>query len=296
MTSESRRFLVYPQWRRFFTSIPNPTDAVKLIDAMFAYSADGELTDFSDSGAAAPYLNAIFSMIKDQLDIDRAKYDEVCEKNRANGQRGGVAKAAKHTSTDRYQSLPTATERQRPIATLSESSGYDNDIDSDIDTDSDTENDNNPDNKKEYTSGEAAPNRSVGIADPITPSATSKQHEPTNWQIVIGQIKTAHEKLSEEGSDTLSLNETIVVFQRFYKEYETRRGMPHPNLSQAQIKNAVWRIRWDEEGDAYSLDDYDYLIPGYFRQKFNHNCNYSIIHFLSGNIRANRQYWNDGGY
>ena len=43
---------------------------------------------------------------------------------------------------------------------------------------------------------------------------------------------------------------------------------------------------WEMEADYYTED----LIPAYFHTEFQYGCNYSILHFISGRIRANRLY------
>lgn len=44
-------------------------------------------------------------------------------------------------------------------------------------------------------------------------------------------------------------------------------------------------------GQIYDIEPEDYpdMIDAYFRQRFE-NCNYSIAHFMSGNIRVLRYY------
>lgn len=74
----------------------------KLIKAIFKYQSSGVTPDFSKN----PALAMGFSVFKMSLDRDSEKYQERCEKNRANGKKGGIANA-----TNRYQTGANASKR-----------------------------------------------------------------------------------------------------------------------------------------------------------------------------------------
>ena len=58
-------------------------DAGKLFKAILEYENDLKVQELSGVAAMA------FSFIKNQLDRDSSKYEEICKKNRANGMKGG---------------------------------------------------------------------------------------------------------------------------------------------------------------------------------------------------------------
>ena len=74
----------------------------RLLRAVFAYEIRGEIPEFNDD-----LLSLSFSFIKVQLDIDKAKYKERCEKNTENGKKGGrppknPSTNEPHTTDDYY--------------------------------------------------------------------------------------------------------------------------------------------------------------------------------------------------
>ena len=81
------------------TALKRLTDAQRgvLFDALLTY-AGGEEPTFTDG-----MVMIAFDFFRTQIDIDRAKYDEVCEKRREAGRNGGLAKKANATKC--YQML-----------------------------------------------------------------------------------------------------------------------------------------------------------------------------------------------
>lgn len=95
-----------------------------LLDAIFAY-ADGDDPDDMDA-----VTEMAFSFIKDRIDRDAAKYEEICERRRENGRKGGEASASKR-------------EQMQANATKSKQVQHDNDPDNDPDPDNDTHSEGN---------------------------------------------------------------------------------------------------------------------------------------------------------
>ena len=92
----------------------------KLIKAIFKYQSSGVTPDFSKN----PALAMGFSVFKMSLDRDSEKYQERCERNRANGKKGGIANAAK-----RYQTGANASKR------VANQADNENETDNENDTD-----------------------------------------------------------------------------------------------------------------------------------------------------------------
>ena len=92
-----------------------------ILMAMFEYEETGEV-HLPDE-----YYDA-FEPIKEDLDAMRAKYEEVCERNRQNGQNGG---RPKKTDTDNTE--PTETQKTHSVSEKPKKADNDNDIDNDID-------------------------------------------------------------------------------------------------------------------------------------------------------------------
>ena len=99
------------------------TDAQRgvLLDALLTY-AGGEEPTFTDG-----MVMVAFDFFRTQIDIDRAKYDEVCEKRREAGRSGGLAKKANATKCYQMQAKESKTK-------------HDNDNNNDNDNVNDNEN------------------------------------------------------------------------------------------------------------------------------------------------------------
>lgn len=99
------------------------TDAQRgvLLDALLTY-AGGEEPTFTDG-----MVMVAFDFFRTQIDIDRAKYDEVCEKRREAGRNGGLAKKANATKYYQMQAKESKTK-------------HDNDNNNDNDNVNDNEN------------------------------------------------------------------------------------------------------------------------------------------------------------
>ena len=109
--------------------------------ALIKYTQTGEEPCFDD-----PLLRASWRPIFRRLKSDVEYYAEKCERNAANGAKGGAPKgnqnARKTTENNPKQPKTTENNPKQPKTTLSDSD-TDSDIDSDTDTDTDTEERNN---------------------------------------------------------------------------------------------------------------------------------------------------------
>lgn len=118
----------------------------------------------------------------------------------------------------------------------------------------------------------------------------------TDFNIVKRQIIREYLKLN--GNDgqgrTWSLEACLDVFRYYYRRYKQIFDVDHPNLSDrtiGQIIEALPYANRPDYSDEIDLlpEDYPALIEAYFYQEFD-RCNYSIAHFMSGDIRALRYY------
>lgn len=118
-----KSFILYLDNAIIFDQL-NDEESGKLIKAIFKYQSSGVTPDFSKN----PALAMGFSVFKMSLDRDSEKYQERCEKNRANGKKGGTANATK-----RYQTGANVSKR---VANQADNdSGNDNDSDNGNDID-----------------------------------------------------------------------------------------------------------------------------------------------------------------
>lgn len=105
-----------------------------------------------------------------------------------------------------------------------------------------------------------------------------------NFDIVRKQIVTAY----RNGSYLpWSSQDFIRVFEWFYGMYVTRRGRWHPALKTTTIARVMALLVEDVNGVRYSPEDYleSDLFDCYFMTQFIEGCDYSIVHFVSGDVR-----------
>ena len=103
---ERRAFLMYAEWHPLLEGMTDE-QAGKLIKAIYAYQK-GEEYEITDA-----LLLGVFQMIKAKFDADRKLYEEKCEKNRANGAKGGrPRKQEEPTKTERLTEKPKAKKEE----------------------------------------------------------------------------------------------------------------------------------------------------------------------------------------
>ena len=114
-----------------------------------------------------------------------------------------------------------------------------------------------------------------------------------DFSIVRRQIIMEYLKLygSDCESSEWSLRVCLHLFKFYYEKYKNAFGEDHPRLSNRTINRilASFPSVSDEIGKCsgdidFSPEDYPALIERYFSSKM--NCDFSIAHFMSGNIRT----------
>ena len=98
------------------------------------------------------------------------------------------------------------------------------------------------------------------------------------------QIITAYNK----AQTSWTKQEVIDFFMMFYRIYTATTGCEHPRLKTDTIQVIIDKMTGDDMFD-YSLDDYREMIPKYFETDFP-DCDYSLVHFMSGTIRQMRYF------
>lgn len=105
--SEKKSFVLYYDLEQHVQLLSNE-QLGRLLRAVFAYEIRGEIPVFNDD-----LLSLCFSFIKVQLDIDKEKYRERCEKNTENGKKGG--RPPKSQNADETETEDTNTHNHIPI-------------------------------------------------------------------------------------------------------------------------------------------------------------------------------------
>ena len=117
-----------------------------------------------------------------------------------------------------------------------------------------------------------------------------------NFDIVKRQIEQEYIKIygDTRQDDIWSLEICVEIFNYYYQRYYETFGVNHPHLSNKSVSHIILNLPYcDSEyhGECYDLEPEDYppIIDAYFKQHFSY-CNYSISHFMSGEIRMLRFY------
>ena len=103
---EKRTFLMYSEWQPLLEGMSDE-QAGQLFKKIYAYQTGNEY-EIQDA-----LILGVFNMIKAKFDADRKLYDEKCEKNRANGAKGGrPKKQEKAKETERLEEKPKAKKEE----------------------------------------------------------------------------------------------------------------------------------------------------------------------------------------
>lgn len=103
---EKRTFLMYSEWQPLLEGMSDE-QAGQLFKKIYAYQT-GKEYEIQDA-----LILGVFNMIKAKFDADRKLYDEKCEKNRANGAKGGrPKKQEKAKETERLEEKPKAKKEE----------------------------------------------------------------------------------------------------------------------------------------------------------------------------------------
>ena len=92
-----------------------------------------------------------------------------------------------------------------------------------------------------------------------------------------------------------SLEDTLSIFEYYFRKYEDTFGEVHPNICMKQIEKIVLlmpSIDSTDYGNQISdidPDAYPVMIDKHFRTQYR-GCDYNINHFFSGDIRLMRFY------
>lgn len=95
------------------------------------------------------------------------------------------------------------------------------------------------------------------------------------------------------GNGIMTYEEVEEIFTYYIATYKKNFGKPHNYLRMETIKDIIVNLSFCEHSNGNSfdleIDVYKELIDKHFDTIYK-NCDYSISHFMSGDIRANRCY------
>ena len=118
-------FIFYRDWLDGLKGL-DVTTRLELLEAIINYGLDGKEMELS------AMAKAVFGFIKPQLDRNADKYEQMCERNRANGRKGGRPKKTEETQSNPENPVGFLETQQNPKNPLKPDNDNDNDNDNDI--------------------------------------------------------------------------------------------------------------------------------------------------------------------
>lgn len=124
-------FLLFTRYRKQIEKL-NMEERGEVLTAIYAYADEGEEIEFQSLRA-----EMLFSVIKDDIDSNNEKYQEQCEQNKLNGQKGG--RPRKDVKQEEKPKKPSGFSENRNNPSGFSKTLYDNDYE----YDNESEKDNN---------------------------------------------------------------------------------------------------------------------------------------------------------
>lgn len=125
--ADKSSFVLYTRYREQINML-NDEQAGQLMKAIFDYQAMGE------AAIEDPVVAMLWSVMKQQLDIDNEKYQETCAKRKEAGAKGGKSKNSKSENKEAKQANATFA-KQTKAKQADNDNEYENEIDNENDSD-----------------------------------------------------------------------------------------------------------------------------------------------------------------
>lgn len=116
--TDNKSFLMYKEWEDIFNGLENDDEAGQLIKALFAYAKRGEEAEFKGG------LKIAFIAMRQQIDKDGQKWEEMCNRNSINGKKGGAQRGNRNALKNEQAVAPVTAclenNQSQPIDNQSE--------------------------------------------------------------------------------------------------------------------------------------------------------------------------------
>lgn len=255
--------IIHETVRAMLESMPSDSARGQFIMGFLGYGLDGEIPTFEGADPAdRVYMQAFFKTCKPYVDENRERYIAKCEKNRSAANMRWKRENGKIDQTDADASSGIHTH-----AHASDRMHHDTDYEFGYDSESEYEN----------------------IRDSSQFPPVHSTLPALDLNILKRQVYSVHAELKAQGNDLLSPEDTFQIIAAFYLIYAKRFGRPHVQYRNPHLAKIIGGLS-NDGANRFTMYDYQTLIPAYFDQQFK-NCDYSMLHFVTGNIRANLMAW-----
>lgn len=225
--ADKKSFILYLDYKQHFDLLTNEQKGI-LINALFDFAENGESQTFEDKT-----VEMAFSFISLQIKRDSEKYEEICEKRRIAGQKGGAPKGNSNASKQAKGCLNKQKQTKQP----------------DTDNDTDNENDNDTDNEINKSTDKPLIERDFEECWKIYPKkqgkkkafeaykrAVKRKDNPANKEIVINGINNYLEyiRINKIQEKYIKQGATYFCNEGWNDEYSISENTP------TEHKPSVW--------------------------------------------------------
>jgi len=265
-----KSFILYTDIREALSQLDDATIG-KLFLHIFDYVDSGIVPDME------PLEKMAFTFIKNQIDRDFTKYQNICEKRKLAGSKGGKARAEKQ-----------AKQTNAKFAKQNQANQADNDSDNDNDNENENENDSENDSDKKYICAEPL---QVSPPEPEEPPVISfilndksrypiRQAQVDEWSGLYPAVDIMQELRKMAGwlDANPSKRKTARGIMRFVNGWLAREQDKGGNKKQAASP---------EQETSFDLDEYERSTGwGYFAKEKNttaqQSCSSGTVGRLEG--------------
>ena len=198
MPKNKKSFVIYSDWERYFLALSDQ-QAGMLLKALFAFVSRDELLELE------PMTMMAFMFMSEQIKRDTEKWEDVCEKRRVSGAKGGKARANKANASSRKQNKAN----QADTDTVT-------DTDTETDTVTDTVIETETDSKQSPVCAEGL---SVGLSMEEIKTLIAECDENT-FQHYVRKLRIWSEKTGKSCSDP------AFSIRKWIEEDKNKAGIP----------------------------------------------------------------------
>lgn len=124
----------------------------------------------------------------------------------------------------------------------------------------------------------------VGLNSSISKRNKKGGAETDKWIAIKTHIEVCMERYDYE-KDSLETIEVIEIVKAYYEKYKEMVGKPHPRLNDKVMMFVVGQCLKEVCGEVLDVKTYRDLIDFHFKTEYREGTDWTIQHFMSGDIR-----------
>ena len=124
----------------------------------------------------------------------------------------------------------------------------------------------------------------VGLNSSISKRNKKGGAETDKWIATKTHIEVCMERYDYE-KDSLETIEVIEIVKAYYEKYKEMVGKPHPRLNDKVMMFVVGQCLKEVCGEVLDVQTYRDLIDFHFKTEYREGTDWTIQHFMSGDIR-----------